>query len=53
MAKGDKLNVSNLKRKYSNIDEGLTNLKSLINMQVKLEEKDKNFGSYKIISNLN
>jgi hypothetical protein len=50
ISRGDKqLNLNNIKRKYSNLENG-TNLNSLINLQVSAEEKNKIFGNYKLSS---
>jgi hypothetical protein len=50
ISRGDKqLNMNNIKRKYSNLESG-THFKSLVNLQVSNEDKNKNFGNYKLTS---
>jgi hypothetical protein len=53
MAKCEKLKMNNVKRKYSALNSNMSNLQDIVNMQVKIEEKDKNFGSYKLLSKIN
>jgi hypothetical protein len=50
ISRGDKqLNLNNIRRKYSNLESG-THFKSLVNLQVDVDEKNKNFGNYKLTS---
>ncbi len=51
MAKCEKLKMNNIKKKYNALNSNISNIQEIVNMQVKIEEKDKNFGSYKLLSN--
>jgi hypothetical protein len=50
ISRGDKqLNLNNIKRKFSHVESG-TNFKSLVNLQVSAEEKNRHFGNHKLTS---